>query len=137
MKLPNLLSIILTALSLSSVASAWLKQKALEYDSPGCKNTIKHYWLGDKKRQIALDDATESVRTSTANDGIWRWYGFSASTDDGKECSGERVARVWGPCFDLDKYASEGKPDIKCLRICNMWAHENDSESCASFGVHE
>lgn len=81
-----------------------------------------------------MGNTTQSVFTSTVNDGIYRWYGFSAATADGAACDGELVGRVDGSCFDLTSYAMKGKPVVKCIRYCTLWADADDPLSCAFFG---
>ncbi|KAI0443684.1 hypothetical protein F4803DRAFT_304174 [Xylaria telfairii] len=133
MKLLNLL----TFTTLSAVAVAWTDQVALEYASTGCRGRFNHAWIGSDRREIKMKNTTESVYITTVNDGIWRWYGFSESTEDGTACYGDLVARMYSPCFDLNSYVPKGKPKVECIQICSMLADKKHSYSCAAIGVTE
>ncbi|KAI8953798.1 hypothetical protein F4801DRAFT_85572 [Xylaria longipes] len=128
---------LLTLTTFSAVAAAWRNQVAFEYDGPGCGGKFSHAWIGANNQQIKMRNSTQSVYITTANDGIWRWYGFSESTEDGGSCYGDVVARMYSPCFDLTSYVPQGKPKVECIRICSMLADKKHSYSCAAIGVTE
>ncbi|KAI0864180.1 hypothetical protein F4860DRAFT_511036 [Xylaria cubensis] len=128
---------ILTLTTFSVIAAAWKAQVAFEFDSLECNGKIGHAWIGANRQQIKMRNSTQSVYITTANDGIWRWYGFSESTEDGSSCYGDPVARLHSSCFDLRSYVPQGKPKVECIRICSMLAGKKSSWSCAAFGVTE
>ncbi|KAI1736941.1 hypothetical protein F4680DRAFT_451551 [Xylaria scruposa] len=127
---------IVTLTTFAVAAAAWKNQVAFEFDSPGCKGKIGHARVGASRQQIKMRNSTQSVYITTANDGIWRWYGFSESTEDGSSCYGDPVARMYS-CVDLTSYVPQGKPKVECIRICSMLVEKQHSWSCAAFGVTE
>ncbi|KAI8624624.1 hypothetical protein F5Y19DRAFT_480368 [Xylariaceae sp. FL1651] len=128
---------IVAVLALAAVTAAWRNQLAFEFTGPGCGGKLAHAWVGSKYQQIKMGNTTQSVYISTVNDGIYRWYGFSESTEDGNSCYGDLVGRMYAPCFDLTSFAAQGKPVVKCIRYCSLWADKESVYSCASIGVTE
>ncbi|KAI1428278.1 hypothetical protein F5Y12DRAFT_711258 [Xylaria sp. FL1777] len=126
---------LLTFVTCSTVAAAWRNTVAFEFAEPGCNGHLSHGWVGMNHLQIKMKNTTESVYTSTVNDGIYRWYGFSSSTEDGSGCYGDLVGRVHAPCFDLNSFVPEGKPKVECIRICSLLADKKHSYSCAAIGI--
>ncbi|KAI0514822.1 hypothetical protein F5B22DRAFT_218710 [Xylaria bambusicola] len=128
---------VLTFFAFATVAAGWRNTVAFEFARPGCDGSISKAWIGTNHQQIKLKNTTQSVYITTVNDGIWRWYGFPASTEDGTSCYGDPVGRLHWPCFDVNGYVSEGKPKVECIRLCSMWAGKEHSYSCAAIGITE
>ncbi|XDG05818.1 hypothetical protein ABKA04_005433 [Annulohypoxylon sp. FPYF3050] len=108
--------------------SAMKDFKAVEFESNDCTGWIKHSSVGLKPQywQIKMDNETRSVYTETTNDGIYRWYAFSDTNDQG--CDGEVLGRLWRGCSSLGQY----KEKIKCIRWCSLWSHSD--HSCKAIG---
>ncbi|KAI0887929.1 uncharacterized protein GGS22DRAFT_154592 [Annulohypoxylon maeteangense] len=102
--------------------------KAVEFEKNDCTGWIKHSSMGLKPQywQIKMDNDTKSVYTETTNDGIYRWYAFSGTTEMG--CDGRVLGRLYRGCASLAKY----NETIKCIRWCSLWSH-ND-HSCKAIG---
>ncbi|KAI1368575.1 hypothetical protein F5Y08DRAFT_246976 [Xylaria arbuscula] len=129
---------VLAILSFATVAVCWKNTAAFEFASPECKGLISKAWIGMNYEQIAMKNSTQSIYIATANDGIWRWYGYPSATEDGTACYGEPIGRLHWPCFDLNGFvAKEGKPRVECIRLCSMWAGKEHSYSCAAIGITE
>ncbi|KAI2602110.1 hypothetical protein GGR54DRAFT_625739 [Hypoxylon sp. NC1633] len=123
------LVILVTLLSAITSSAASRGFKVIEFESNDCTGWVKHANVGLKRQfwQISMDNATNSVYTSTTNDGIYRWYGFSAvSAEHG--CAGAVVGRLHGGCLSLGAYNER----IECVRWCSTWAQ--DETSCAAIG---
>ncbi|KAK5632963.1 hypothetical protein RRF57_008676 [Xylaria bambusicola] len=158
---------VLTFFAFATVAAGWGNTVAFEYAGPGCDGSISKAWSksvtelpsslafeipilgnfnnsGTNHQQIkpntqsaTMKNTTQSVYIATVNDGIWRWYGFPASTEDRTSCYGDPVGCMHWPCFEVNGYVSEGKPKVECIRLCSMWAGKEHSYSCAAIGVTE
>ncbi|OTA62367.1 hypothetical protein K449DRAFT_434029 [Hypoxylon sp. EC38] len=107
---------------------AWRDFKAIEFESNDCSGWVKHASLGLKPQywQIQMDNTSNSVYTSTTNDGIYRWYAFSETSDKG--CDGRALGRLYGGCIGLGVFSER----IRCIRWCSIWAH--DKHSCKAIG---
>ncbi|KAI0101948.1 hypothetical protein F4776DRAFT_649027 [Hypoxylon sp. NC0597] len=102
--------------------------KAIEFESTDCSGWVNHASLGLKPQfwQIHMDNTSNSVYTSTTNDGIYRWYAFSEATEQG--CDGKALGRLYSGCLGLGVFSER----IRCIRWCSIWAH-ND-HSCKAIG---
>ncbi|KAI0427401.1 hypothetical protein F5Y09DRAFT_344734 [Xylaria sp. FL1042] len=106
----------------------------------GWKNTVAFEFadmeFGMNYQQIKMKTTTQCVYLSTVNDGIYRWYGFLDSTEDGSGCYGDIVGRLnASSCFDLTSFVPEGKPKVECIRLCSLVLDKESSYSCAAIGV--
>ncbi|KAI1300283.1 hypothetical protein F5Y03DRAFT_397228 [Xylaria venustula] len=117
---------VLALVTFTTLTTAWKNTAAFEYAEFGCDGQLTH---------ASVKNTTQSVYTSTANDGIFRWYGFSGATEDGSGCYGDLVGRLHAPCFDLNSFVPEGKPKVECIRLCSLLASKKHSYSCAAFGI--
>ncbi|KAI3343041.1 hypothetical protein F4824DRAFT_494836 [Ustulina deusta] len=133
MKLRKLVAFV----TFTTITAAWKNTVAFEFAGPGCDGQLLHASIGMNYQQIKMKNTTQSVYVTTANDGIYRWYGFSESTEDGRGCYGDLVGRLHSSCFDLAGYISKGKQKVECIRICSLLAGKEDSYSCAAIGVTE
>ncbi|KAI0382229.1 hypothetical protein F5Y04DRAFT_288010 [Hypomontagnella monticulosa] len=104
-------------------SNAWKDFKTVEFESNDCTGWIKHANLGNKSQywQIRVDNASNSVYTSVGNDGIYRWYAFSETTDSG--CGGKVLARLYPGCISLGMYSER----VRCLKWCSTWARDDHS----------
>ncbi|KAI0397865.1 hypothetical protein F5Y17DRAFT_294806 [Xylariaceae sp. FL0594] len=144
--------VVLSSFFFTSGAMAWRSTLAFEYDKPGCRGRLNRAWVGSRWKHIKMSNTTQSVFTSTVNDGIYRWYGFPSTTADGLSCQGDVVGRLYSSCFDLTSFAvatAENHTDsnrnnedsdklvVRCIRYCTLWAGAEDPLSCAFFGEGE
>ncbi|KAI0974463.1 hypothetical protein F4678DRAFT_376773 [Xylaria arbuscula] len=125
---------VLALATFTTLTTAWKNTAAFEYAEFGCDGKLTHA-SGMNYQQIKMKNTTQSVYTSTANDGIFRWYGFSGATEDGSGCYGDLVGRLSAPCFDLNSFVPEGKPKVECIRLCSLLAAKKHSYSCAAIGI--
>ncbi|KAI1387354.1 uncharacterized protein F4822DRAFT_430106 [Hypoxylon trugodes] len=97
-----------TILALLSIAitgtSAWKEFEAIEFTTTDCTGWIKHAAIGMKPEywQIKTNNESNSVYASTVNDGIYRWYAFSETSETG--CAGDVLGRVWTGLLAHDDY---------------------------------
>ncbi|KAI1777022.1 hypothetical protein F4818DRAFT_439382 [Hypoxylon cercidicola] len=114
---------VITLLSAVTGSSAWRSFKVIEFESDDCTGGVNHASIGSRPEywQIRMNNKTNSVYTSTPNDGLYTWYGYSGATDRG--CDGEVVRRLYGGCISLEI----DNKKIQCLRWCSSW---HDEYSC-------
>ncbi|KAI1106536.1 hypothetical protein F4804DRAFT_18275 [Jackrogersella minutella] len=115
-------------LSAITSTSAWRDFKAIEFESDDCTGWVKHASLGLKPEywQIHMNNLSNSVYTSTTNDGIYRWYAYSEKTELG--CGGKALGRLYSGCMNLGAFTDR----IQCIRWCSRWMH--DEYSCKAIG---
>ncbi|KAI1482195.1 hypothetical protein F4774DRAFT_372082 [Daldinia eschscholtzii] len=118
----------ITVSLLASVCGASRNFLALEFESSDCTGWVNHASIGFKSDywQIKMQNETNTIYTSTTNDGIYRWYGFSGKAELG--CDGEVLGRLPGGCLNLDQFGER----VQCIRWCSTWMH--DDHSCKAIG---
>ncbi|OTB09649.1 hypothetical protein M426DRAFT_6912 [Hypoxylon sp. CI-4A] len=121
-------TIAVACLSATTGVSASRGFKAIEFETQDCTGWIKHASLGLRAEnwQIRTNNDSNSVYTATTNDGIYRWYAFSETSDSG--CAGKVLGRLWTGCTALGQFSE----DVRCLRWCSTWSR--DQFSCQSIG---
>ncbi|CAJ2501482.1 Uu.00g043350.m01.CDS01 [Anthostomella pinea] len=128
------LSSIITLLAAAAGGSAWQNSLAYEFETHNCKGGLTGAHLSMKYWKIPMKNASNSVVTYTVNKGVFRWYAYSATTEDGHDCYGDVVGKLQEGCNDLDKFVSKGGQRIKCIMWCNSWASKDKKYSCAAIG---
>ncbi|KAL7622468.1 hypothetical protein AAE478_007974 [Parahypoxylon ruwenzoriense] len=119
---------IVALLTAVSGSAAWKDFLAIEFESNDCSGWVKRASIGLKPEywQIKMNNESNSVFTSVTNDGIYRWYAFSGTTELG--CGGKVLGRLYPGCLSLGVYSER----IECVRWCSRWAH--DDHSCSAIG---
>ncbi|KAH9890285.1 hypothetical protein F4778DRAFT_379409 [Xylariomycetidae sp. FL2044] len=122
------LSSALTVLSLVITSHAWSSFIANEFASNDCSGPVVHAHVGLKYWQIIMSNQTNSVYVTTANDGIYRWFGFPHTADEGRTCDGDTVGRLYRGCYNLRQFEQK----IECIQWCSTWVH--NKYACSAIG---
>ncbi|KAI2610226.1 uncharacterized protein GGS25DRAFT_253019 [Hypoxylon fragiforme] len=124
------LALLLSTIAPSGAASDF---QMIEFEGDDCSGHIRkaHVGLKPEYEQIKLKPETNTIYATTTNDGIYRWYAFTSTTENGFECAGNVLGRVWPGCKRLREWHPQR---ARCVRWCSLWADEGDAMACVGIG---